>query len=314
MQKMTITGEFSKEVLDALASWDKLIPTLYFLDICVISHIKDFQAGVDLSEHKQQIIAQISRIDLAHNGISYLAALVEKASDQMNLMTTEELITQANLDIFAIQRFFKEARLIEMPRFIHEFIRSLKGEHPELLGSSYHMFLQFANASGIHNTAAPSKRISVAKMLCEKAVELGIPKQHPVVLTTLACVYGSIPAKKVMKLKQNPREFNSSNALGDILFAQRFGKYRQAIEAVSSLEGRFVRSDFVTSDQYLQTFISYFDFQEVLTQDSDDSSTDQFTVAIKANGLFPVLYNENNELVNESELLKLYELLEYSTM
>lgn len=313
MPTVTVMGEFPQAALDVLLAWDKKIPTMYFLDICAISHIKDHLAsGENLAAKKQQTIAALRNIDLFHNAISYLPAVMEKASDQNGVFSVQELIEEANRDTDAISNFFKNAKLFERRDFVHKYIRNLMGIHPEILGNSYHEFLKFANDSRIYNPVAPGRRLAATKELCDKADELGIIKMHPIVLTTLACIYDCRPAKKVINFKANPAEFNSSNAVGDILFLQRIGKFTQEIEDVRKCGGPFARAHFITADEHLEKLSSYFVVQGVQTELTEDGSTDHFAMSAKAIGLFPILYGEDEEFKDadhERELLKLYELI-----
>jgi len=196
---------------------------------------------------------------------------------------------------------------------VFSYIRELKGAHPETLGESYHAFLNFVNATGIYNSLASNKRMGVAKSICDKADELKISRFHPVVLASLACIYGCLPAKNVIKFKKNIDDFNSSNALGDIQLIQRIGVLAQEIEeAGRNGSGSYLRTCFITADVGLEKFYSFFNVNEVKTELNEDGSKNEFSVTVKSHYIFPDLYASAGELRDsecERELIKIYELI-----
>jgi len=78
----------NREALDALRNWNRVIPTLFFLDNCVVSRIK---RAVDRGT---PITRSVADVDLPQNGVSYLPALMEKASNLDKPFTEDELIGQ----------------------------------------------------------------------------------------------------------------------------------------------------------------------------------------------------------------------------
>lgn len=298
------------EVREFMRSWNQAIPTLYFLDLCTISHIKkSLERGVEETSSEPKTLPWLRGLDLPHNGFSYLPALMEKSSDTKSNFDVEGLTQEAIRDLTALKGFFKQARVVENIDLASEYVVNLKGIHPEQLGASYHEFLNFVNGLRIFNAIAPNKRFKAAQNICEKAASLSIHQGHPLVLASLACIYGCMSAKKVLKFKDNPADFSSSNALGDVQIIQRVGQLTQLI---TESERGFVRTQFVTDDMHLRDFYEFFFINEVTSEEVGESTAIKYEMTVKANLLFPDLYDEKGvpkgDAENE-EILNIYALV-----
>lgn len=308
--QIQVTPE-NREFIEFYQQWSTAIPTLFFLDLCTISHIKDsLERAPDDILTEPPSLADLRLNDLPQNGISYLPALMEKASDTNSNFSVEGLIDEAGRDLTALKRFFKHARLVESMELVSTYVTDLKGVHPEILGPSYHEFLNFVNSLQIFNKPAASKRLETVKAICDQAGSLGIHKGHPLILASLACIYGCVAAKKVFKFKQDPSKFSSSNALGDIQIIQRIGKLSQLIEEEGGkTAGGFLRTNFVTDDTYLKDFYKYFFINEVTSDEIGDSTSTTYEMTVKADKLFPDIFNEDGAVKGDAEneeLLKIY--------
>jgi hypothetical protein len=318
VQQITMRFSGSREEMEGLQTmmrqWSSMVPTLFFLDICSISHIKTYEQIKGFKDvHHEKSITALQELDLPHNGVSYLPALMEKASDQRSIFSTEGFIDEANRDWNAMRTFFKSARVVEPMEFIEAYATDLFGTHPEQKLPEYLEFLQFANEMGLHNSVATAKRLKTAAVLCAKADELGIFKGHPIVLATIACVYGCLPAKLVMKFTPKPENFKPGNALGDILLIQRVGgKLTHAIQEAGIQRGPFVRSIFITADSPLQQLFSYFFVKSVSTVNTEEGSTDEFSIDVKGQKLFVDLFGSDGlpkDPKSAEDLERLYDLL-----
>ncbi|AZF34005.1 hypothetical protein C4J89_4568 [Pseudomonas sp. R4-35-07] len=296
--------------LEFIRQWSQMIPTLFFLDLCTISHIKkSLERDSDGAPPEPKSLAWLRKNDLPHNGFSYLPALMEKASDAQSNFDVEGLTQEAIRDLTALKGFFKQARVLEDIDLASKYISTLKGIHPEILGPSYHDFLSFVNGLRIFNAIAPAKRYKAAQNICEKAASLSIHKGHPLILASLACIYGCVAAKKVLKFKDDPADFSPSNALGDVQVIQRVGQLTQLIE---QNEREFARTQFVTDDRHLQDFYKFFFVNEVVSEEGNDSTSIKYEMTIQANMLFPDLFDEDGFAKGEAEneeILKIYALV-----
>lgn len=308
--RIQVTPE-NREFIEFYQQWSAAIPTLFFLDLCTISHIKDsLKRDPDDTSAEPPSLAALRLNDLPQNGISYLPALMEKASDTDSNFSVEGLIEEVGRDLNAMRRFFKHARLVESMELASTYVTDLKGVHPEILGPSYHEFLNLVNGLQIFNKITASKRIKTVKAICDQAASLGIHTGHPLVLASLACIYSCVAAKKVLKFKKNPNEFSSSNALGDIQIIQRVGKLSQLIEEKGrKTPGSYLRTQFVTDDTHLKDFYKYFLINDVISEENGDSTTTTYKITVKADQLFPDLFNEDGSVKGDAEneeLLKIY--------
>jgi len=297
-----------------MRQWMLRVPTVYFLDICAIGHIMTYLTTKSFKdEHHKESIRALQYLDLSHNSVSYLPALMEKASDQRSKFSTEEFIVEARRDWDAMGTFFKNARAFEPWDFVDAYATELFGAHPEQSTSEYLAFLQFANDQGLHNKTAAGKRLKIAKVLCTKAQELGISTSHPVVLVPIACVYGCEDAQLVMKFAGKPGNFNPGNALGDIQSISRVaGMMTSFIQRAGASGGPFKNGKFKTADSPLHNMLRYFTVQSVSTTEMSDGAAHKFTVSVDAPSLYPDLFGADRELKDEksrAELDKLYELL-----
>ncbi|MED5614526.1 hypothetical protein [Janthinobacterium sp. P210005] len=291
-----------------------MVPTVYFLDICSISHIKTYLATKNFKDnHHAESIQALQGLDLSYNKISYLAALMEKVSDQRSKFSVSEFVTEARRDWDAIGSFFEQASTLEPWNFVAEVATNLFGTHLEQSMPAYLAFLQFANDQGLHNKIAEGKRFKMAQVLCSKALELGIITSHPVVLVPIACVYGCEDAKRVMKFAGKPENFNPSNALGDIQTISRVtGMMTNFVQQAGANGGPFKNAKFITADSPLYNMLRYFTMQSVITTEMPDGAAREFKVSVDAPGLYPDLFGSDlkpKDEKNQKELDELYKLL-----
>lgn len=169
------------------------------------------------------------------------------------------------------------------------------------------------NSLGLANTLPPAKRLAASKQVIEKSSELGIDKFSAVVVTTLACIYGCIPAKKVMKFKDDQDKFNSSNALADIQTVSRIGKLSKEIESKARLgQARYLRTTFMTDDDNLKKLYDYFFVNDVIKEDTETGVNHRIKVTIEGGLLFPDLFDykdEEDEVKKQNEYTELLKLM-----
>ncbi|HCH0728816.1 TPA: hypothetical protein NKO76_002057 [Vibrio parahaemolyticus] len=297
--KMKITHE-NQGFLELIQRWNDIIPTLYFLDVCTISNIKKELAD-ESGEYKSPNARFLRTIDTEINGISYFPSLMERVSDQNNTPTVDGLKTEARRDLEALDLYFKKIKLVEPLDFIDRFIEEICGGHIETSASLYHEYLNKVNSMGIADTKSQKERLGFAKKIVDEANKLGVAQSHPVVISTIACIYGCISAKKVLKFKTNPSAFNSSNAIGDIMLMQRVGEFTHDIESLSKgCNPRFVRTALVTDDHHLRLFYDSFFVQDFSREKIDDGALKRFKITLEPEKVFPVLFNEDGSLKNTS--------------
>jgi hypothetical protein len=312
--RVSLPQEQAKLLHATMQQWMLKVPTVYFLDICSIGHIKTYLKTREFTDTRHQASIQaLQKLDIKHNAVSYLPALMEKASDQRSKFSAEEFIAEARRDWDAMSAFFKSAHVYEPWEFVEAYATHLFAAHPEQSNPAYLAFLQFANDQGLHNKTAEQNRLKVAQVLCTKAQELGIRTSHPVVLVPIACVYGCLDAQKVMKFSGKPENFNPSNALGDIQSISRVGGLlTDFIQRAGASGGPFKNGKFVTADSPLHNMLRCFTVRSVSTTEIPDGAAYRISISLDAPRLFPGLFGSDREPKDDesrAELARLYKLL-----
>lgn len=311
--RLSVPQDQIKEFNAVMQHWLRMVPTLHFLDICAIGHIKTYlRTGSFKDQHHEASIQALQQLDLPHNGVSYFAALIEKASDQHSRFSVETFVDEARRDWEAIRAFFKDARVQESWDFVETYATDLFGAHPERSVPAYLAFLQAANDQGLHSPVPETNRLTVAQGLCEKALEFGISTSHPVVLVPIASVYGCDDARRVLGFSGKPGKFNPGNALGDIQSISRALAMLTDMVRRSGLNGApFRNTTFHTADSPLQNMLRYFAVQSVVTTEIPDGAAYEVRLTANPLSLFPSLFNADRQPKDEkarAELKTLYEL------
>lgn len=312
--RLSVPRDQAEPFIAAMQQWMLRVPTVYFLDICAIAHIKTYLPSESFKdEHHEESIHALHDLDLPHNSVSYLPALMEKASDQRSKFSAQEFVFETRRDWDAMVAFFKNARVLESWDFVETYATELFGAHAEKAVPEYLAFLQFANEQGLHNKIAEGKRLKMAQVLCVKALELGISTSHPVVLVPIATVYGCEDARLVMKFSGKPENFKPGNALGDIQSITRVsGMLTNFIQRAGASGGPFKNGKFKTADSPLHNMLRYFTVRSVSTTEVSDGVTSKITMSVDAPSLYPVLFGADRKPKDEkcrAEFEQLYELL-----
>jgi hypothetical protein len=244
----------------ALKEWSASVPTLYFLDICVVNATKLSDAQLVQAPRKAQLAAHLHSLDRPQHAFSYLCALIEKVSDSRGLLSDAELRAQILGDLAAMRGFFKHAKVLEPDDFAIDYLEELRAKPAELARPNYLSFLQVLNNHLVlRNPVSPALRFQKAKEIVKEADELSISKQHPLVVLALACLYGNAAAKRVLKFRADVDQFNAENALADVMAIPRLTERRLQIEEDGRRGGKYLRSDFITDDDGLTNVLRCFE-------------------------------------------------------
>jgi hypothetical protein len=277
-QQITLQMSLTREQYSAFAEWSASIPTLYFLDICGVSATKLSDAALEKNPRKSRLVAHLRELDKPQNCFSYLCALMEKVSDSRGKITDAKLEEQILCDLSALKAFFKNSSVYESDEFIITFLRELRGVAIEVKRPNYLALLEAANNRfALKDPTSPKFRFEKAKQIINEADTLEISRQHPIVMITLACLYGNSDAKKLMKFKADPEKFEAENALADIMAISRFSQIKLQIEYDGRHGGRFLRSDFITDDDGFGEIIKYYKPNVVKHKDTADGRETQLS-------------------------------------
>lgn len=283
-QQITLQLSLNREEYAALAEWSASIPTLYFLDICVVGVTKLVDSALENNPRKSRLASHLRELDKPQNCFSYLCALMEKVSDSRGKGTDSELEEQILDDLSSLRGFFKNASIYESDEFVIDFLRELRGVAMEVTRPSYLKLLEAANSRfSLKDSTSPKARLEKARQILKEADSLDVSRQHPVVTIILACLYGNAAAKRLMKFKASADKFEAENALADIMAITRFSQIKLQIEYYGRQGGRFLRSDFITDDDGLSEIIKCYKANGVKHEDTDDGRKTQlsFNVDLK---------------------------------
>lgn len=289
--QVSFTVEAILEFDAFVRQWSDAVPTLYFVDICVANAVKLSQDKLARDARKTSLIDRLRRLDKPQNSFSFLLALVEKVHDPRSRLSDAELREQIVGDVAALNAFFVHARVIEPDEFLILYAEALRGVPHELSQPAYAQFLRTANDRfALGNPVAKPRRLRTAEEILMAADALSVARQHPVVLVTLACLYGNASARKVMKFKADPEKFDVENALADIMVISRFLPRKLEIEQLGR-EGKlsFLRSDFLTDDDGLAGILRCFEGDAVSSEQQGDVHQTKTIVTVKIPFLFPEL-------------------------
>lgn len=285
------------EALVILQEWSSKIPTLYFLDTCCVSHIKDsFSKNANTRLKVEKFVSRFRKYDLEQNGISYFPALIEKSSNPNCTRTVEQFMEEVNRDLKALKKFFQKAKIYEGSVFCKNYVQDCKGYQMETDNPIYCQFLEFANNLGLHNKENnKKKRLKLVETLCNRAEQLDIQKFHPVVLAVIGRIYGCSSAKDVLKFGGNSAKFDANNVLNDIHWISRVGRF----SLLHNTKSRYLRTLFRTDDAGLEDFFELFTVKEVKVDSTNTGSTDAFTFSVEPKSIFPEIICEDGSYKGE---------------
>jgi len=284
-EQFQLTMQLTREQYSLLAEWAASIPTLYFLDICVVGVTKLSEDFLANNDRKSKIVRHLRSLDRPQHKFSYLLALMEKVSDLRGTLSDSELEAQLLGDLNALRVFFKQAKVYESDEFVTQYLQELRRYPVELERSKYLEFLEMVNNQlGLKDPISLACRLQKAMEILAAADTLKIDKKHPVVILVLSCLYGNSAAKKLMKFKADPAKFNAENVLSDIMAITRFARTKLQIEHLGREgKGQFLRADFLTDDAGLTGVINCFTPDSVKHEDLSDicETSYEFTVKLK---------------------------------
>lgn len=291
---ITMQMQLTPEQRSMLREWSLSIPTLYMLDICVVSATKITSASLEENPRKKNLVNYLRELDRPNNCFSYIFALMEKVSDSRGLDTDEELERKIISDLESMKNFFRSAQIFESNEFILNFLKELRGNPIEEKKSEYLGFLKFLNdVLKLYNPVSPEKRFNIAKKIIEQTSHSNFSRQHPIVVISLASLYGNPAAKRIMKFKSNANKFDAENVLADIMLINRFAGIKLEIEQLGRNGiGRYLRSNFITDDNGLIDILKCFTPQFVKHIDKVDGRETHTTMIVKLKDLLTEIEDE----------------------
>ncbi|PZQ27759.1 MAG: hypothetical protein DI559_18005, partial [Ectopseudomonas oleovorans] len=132
-----VKAQATPEEVEFLREWAANVPTLYFLDICVVGATKLSQDQLEKNDRKAEIVEHLRFLDRPANGFSYLFALMEKVSDSRGTASDVELEERILRDLAALRGFFVHAHVYEPDDFVIQFLRELRRSAIEIDRPNY---------------------------------------------------------------------------------------------------------------------------------------------------------------------------------
>lgn len=296
--RIKLNMQLTPDQVEFFREWAANVPTLYFLDICVVGATKLSQDQLEKSERKATIVEHLRSLDKPHNGFSYLFALMEKVSDSRGTASDIELEERILGDLAALRAFFEHAHVYEPDDFVLQFVRELRRSAIELERPNYLEFLETINDSfDIREPVAKSLRFEKAQKIVALAHSLDVHHQHPVVTVVLACLYGNRSAKKLLKFKADPTKFNAENVLADIMAITRFAKQKLHIDKISRSGGRFKNTSFITDDDGLIGIIDCFQPEQMTVKNTSEGATTRYTLTVELQKLLTEIEADEYEKI-----------------
>ncbi|CAM0557908.1 hypothetical protein EHLJMEHL_03001 [Vreelandella titanicae] len=298
---ITVKMQLTPEQQSMMREWSLRIPTLYMLDICVVSATKLTSASFEENPRKANLVNYLRELDRPNNCFSYLFALMEKVSDSRGLDTDEELERKILSDLESMRKFFIHASVYEPDEFILSFLKELRGNSIEEKRADYLGFLRALNDQfELSNPISPAQRLKIAEKIIEQTNHFNFSRQHPIVAIGLACLYGNPAAKKLMKFKADPQKFDAENVLADIMLITRFAGIKLEIEQLGRDGiGGYLRTNFITDDNGLIEIIKCFTPEVVKHIDKHDGRETHTTMTVKLKELLTdIEMEEYDRLLN----------------
>lgn len=300
--QLQLTRQLTLEQRSFLAEWAASVPTLYFLDICVVGATKLSEDFLAKNERKSKIVSNLRTLDRPQHKFSYLFALMEKVSDLRGTLSDSELEAQLLGDLNALRSFFKQAKVCETDEFVTRHLQELRRYPVELERSKYLEFLEMVNNQlELKDPTSPAHRLQKATEILAAADTLTVDKKHPVVILVLSCLYGNSAAKKLMKFKADPANFNAENVLSDIMAITRFARMKLQIEHLGRKgKGQFLHADFITDDAGLTGVINCFTPGSVKHEYLSDVCETSYKFTVKLKKLLSEIGEEEYEQLLDS--------------
>lgn len=277
--QIAMSGQLTQQQVDLLKAWSELVPTLYFLDICVVDLTKKKKEAI-ASERKTELFDRLKKLDQPQHGFSYLLPLLEKLSDTRSSFSDAQLEEQMLADVAAMRRFFVNATVVESDEIVSGFVKDLRRNDIEMGRPRYLQFLRAMNDElDLWNPVSAKHRLVRTKQVMEKADLCKISRWHPVVLIPIACIYRNPAAIRLMNFKGKIGEFNAENALSDIMLISRFSEAKLQIEALGQ-DSRFKRAELITDDEGLIGMVKCLDHKQVEQRDTKEGRESEFTFTV----------------------------------
>jgi len=227
---------------------------IYLLDRNVVDVIKNSIVGKKVCSDKLPMLKRLKTLDNPNSIISPILSIIEGQTSKVE--NSKEVLKTLEKESEIIARFFNLAKvdtsyLIDNKhKFCNvfcDYTSNVMDEHSEFLEKVSSLIYQ----SGKDKTKVKNE---IIKLALDQKLNLN----HYVVVSCLACLYGSRFARKVLKPKRNG--INTYNALSDLSIISKICQMKASL-VKSNLNARI---ELLTLDQGLKNLLSNVVISEAL--------------------------------------------------
>lgn len=267
-----------------------MVLRLILLDRNAVACVKGSVAGKD---QPQDRLAELRGLDKRRNTISPILSIIEGQSGRRE--NNLELQNTIEKESKAVGEFFKRARTDS--GYFESNIASFAevfSAHTEHSWDSYLSFVLEAQEH-IFQPVAPNQRLTVEGQLIAVAEKHRVALKHPVFLISIAVLYGSEAARRVLKPKpeyksQEERLKAAHNVVSDLIVISRIGLIRSTM---SDADLRFGYIRYFTFDKGLSAVVNAIRIVSENTVCTDEDSVSTAVNATYDRNLFPEMDDGN---------------------
>ncbi|MGV2934785.1 hypothetical protein ACIPUA_06985 [Providencia sp. AGC89] len=281
---------------------------IVLMDICTIQYIEKYKK-IESGQNKvmKERVRQLRELVAKDYRFSFLLAIMEKATDKVNVLSRDNLIALFKGNYESIVDFVGKENIAEPPEILDKMLsvymneRHAQSERAELL---YDKSLQFIESFAdliAENTQYADKRFQLAQYTANEGKRLGLPPGYSPITLCIASLYECEDANGVLKIKGNQDDFEPGNSLSDIMSFNRLAKAKATL-AVGGIDVLFR-----TEDLALERLHQYIHAKQVIGENGTPTIKTTYSHPEK---LFPKLY-KNGKCINERERDKLFALLNF---
>lgn len=228
---------------------------LVLLDRNAVNAIKRCNSGEFVENYQR---SQLASLDRSRNTISPILSIMEGQSGRKE--SEEEIKLTLKKETAAVGRFFKRARtdtnLFLSDEQVDNFSETF-GNNIESSWDSYTAFIKLVFPL-LYQAVSPAKTADIENQLFELAAKNCIQVSHPVLIVSLATLYGHEGARKTLKAKkeyetQDTLDRAAYNVVCDVMSISRIGSIKAAMSKSKQVGDRI---RFFTFDKGLFSFIS----------------------------------------------------------
>lgn len=195
-----------------------MLTNIYFLDRNIVSLIRQSMDGkIDFNEEQMLMIDFIKKNDLPNVGFSIVLSAME--GEVKKVQTKNQFEKSLVNDGELIKSFFEYAKLDYNHYATDERFDGSELEEGFLVYCDFHRSIASFLMKDISVRKDFIKTVGVKEKIFKLANDLNISRSHPMIVLSLAALYGNIYAKKILKFHEAPK--STYNAVSDVMFLIR---------------------------------------------------------------------------------------------